>query len=167
VDGRSGRKFPSIARRSSNLAKIGVLELDDFLLTPPSVIEAKDLLEVIDWASSGSMARFVATRPGSGSFVSASSRHKLSSAPVSRPSWPTARRLCARPMYLTAIGAIAQKNVSWWSSHARRSVELNGGCAMTATSARWRRMCEVAGRLAWLSGPMFQSTSRGPSNTTS
>ncbi len=29
-------------------AKIGVLVLDDFLLTPPSVIEAKDLLEVID-----------------------------------------------------------------------------------------------------------------------
>ena len=26
---------------------------------------------------------------------------------------------------------------------------------------------DVAGRLAWLSGPMFQSTSRGPSNTTS
>ena len=32
----------------AQLAKIGVLVLDDFLLTPPSVIEAKDLLEVID-----------------------------------------------------------------------------------------------------------------------
>ncbi len=30
------------------LARIGLLVLDDFLLTPPSVIEAKDLLEVID-----------------------------------------------------------------------------------------------------------------------
>ena len=35
-------------RRLAYLAKIGVLVLDDFLLTPPSVIEAKDLLEVID-----------------------------------------------------------------------------------------------------------------------
>lgn len=35
-------------RRLAQLAKIGVLVLDDFLLTPPSVIEAKDLLEVID-----------------------------------------------------------------------------------------------------------------------
>jgi DNA replication protein DnaC len=35
-------------RRLAHLAKIGVLVLDDFLLTPPSVIEAKDLLEVID-----------------------------------------------------------------------------------------------------------------------
>jgi DNA replication protein DnaC len=35
-------------RRLAQLAKLGVLVLDDFLLTPPSVIEAKDLLEVID-----------------------------------------------------------------------------------------------------------------------
>jgi DNA replication protein DnaC len=35
-------------RRLTQLAKVGVLVLDDFLLTPPSVIEAKDLLEVID-----------------------------------------------------------------------------------------------------------------------
>src|SRR5258708_36910188 len=35
-------------RRLAHLAKIGVLVLDDFLLTPPSTIEAKDLLEVID-----------------------------------------------------------------------------------------------------------------------
>ena len=35
-------------RRLAHLAKVGVLVLDDFLLTPPSVIEAKDLLEVID-----------------------------------------------------------------------------------------------------------------------
>src|SRR3954454_3154919 len=35
-------------RRLAHLAKIGVLVLDDFLLTPPNVIEAKDLLEVID-----------------------------------------------------------------------------------------------------------------------
>ena len=35
-------------RRLAQLAKVGVLVLDDFLLTPPSVIEAKDLLEVID-----------------------------------------------------------------------------------------------------------------------
>src|ERR1700694_4724579 len=35
-------------RRRAYLAKVGVLVLDDFLLTPPSVIEAKDLLEVID-----------------------------------------------------------------------------------------------------------------------
>jgi DNA replication protein DnaC len=35
-------------RRLAQLAKIGVLVLDDFLLTPPSMIEAKDLLEVID-----------------------------------------------------------------------------------------------------------------------
>jgi DNA replication protein DnaC len=35
-------------RRLAQLAKIGVLVLDDFLLTPPTVIEAKDLLEVID-----------------------------------------------------------------------------------------------------------------------
>ncbi len=35
-------------RRLAHLAKIGVLVLDDFLLTSPSVIEAKDLLEVID-----------------------------------------------------------------------------------------------------------------------
>jgi DNA replication protein DnaC len=34
--------------RLAHLAKVGVLVLDDFLLTPPSVIEAKDLLEVID-----------------------------------------------------------------------------------------------------------------------
>src|SRR5437899_7185433 len=35
-------------RRLAHLAKIGVLVLDDFLLTPPSIVEAKDLLEVID-----------------------------------------------------------------------------------------------------------------------
>jgi DNA replication protein DnaC len=35
-------------RRLAHLAKVGVLVLDDFLLTPPSVIEAKDMLEVID-----------------------------------------------------------------------------------------------------------------------
>jgi len=35
-------------RRLAALAKIGVLVLDDFCLTPPSIIEAKDLLEVID-----------------------------------------------------------------------------------------------------------------------
>jgi DNA replication protein DnaC len=35
-------------RRLAQLAKVGVLVLDDFLLTPPSVIEAKDLFEVID-----------------------------------------------------------------------------------------------------------------------
>ena len=40
-DGRS-------VRRLAHLAKVGVWVLDDFLLTPPSVIEAKDLLEVID-----------------------------------------------------------------------------------------------------------------------
>jgi len=35
-------------RRLAKLAKVCVLVLDDFLLTPLSVIEAKDLLEVID-----------------------------------------------------------------------------------------------------------------------
>src|SRR5713101_4335348 len=35
-------------RRLGQLARIGLLVLDDFLLTPPTVIEAKDLLEVID-----------------------------------------------------------------------------------------------------------------------
>jgi DNA replication protein DnaC len=35
-------------RRLAQLAKLGVLVLDDFLLTPPNVVEAKDLLEVID-----------------------------------------------------------------------------------------------------------------------
>jgi DNA replication protein DnaC len=35
-------------RRLASLAKIGVLVLDDFCLTPPSIMEAKDLLEVID-----------------------------------------------------------------------------------------------------------------------
>ena len=35
-------------RRLAHLAKIGVLVLDDFLLTSPNIIEAKDLLEVID-----------------------------------------------------------------------------------------------------------------------
>src|SRR5919108_1066916 len=35
-------------RRLAQLARIGVLVLDDFLLTPPNVVEAKDLLEVID-----------------------------------------------------------------------------------------------------------------------
>jgi DNA replication protein DnaC len=35
-------------RRLGQLARIGLLVLDDFLLTPPNVVEAKDLLEVID-----------------------------------------------------------------------------------------------------------------------
>jgi DNA replication protein DnaC len=35
-------------RRLAHLAKVGLLVLDDFLLTAPSIIEAKDLLEVID-----------------------------------------------------------------------------------------------------------------------
>jgi len=35
-------------RRLAQLAKLSVLVLDDFLLTPPTVVEAKDLLEVID-----------------------------------------------------------------------------------------------------------------------
>jgi DNA replication protein DnaC len=35
-------------RRLAQLARIGVLALDDFLITTPSLIEAKDLLEVID-----------------------------------------------------------------------------------------------------------------------
>ncbi len=35
-------------RRLAHLAKLSLLVLDDFLLTPPSVLEAKDLLEVID-----------------------------------------------------------------------------------------------------------------------
>src|SRR5918911_5068329 len=35
-------------RRLAALAKIGVLVLDDFIMTPPSIVEAKDLLEVID-----------------------------------------------------------------------------------------------------------------------
>jgi DNA replication protein DnaC len=35
-------------RRLAQLARIGVLVLDDFLITTPSLIEAKDLLEVID-----------------------------------------------------------------------------------------------------------------------
>ena len=35
-------------RRLAQLARIGLLILDDFLLTPPNIVEAKDLLEVID-----------------------------------------------------------------------------------------------------------------------
>src|ERR671929_1881581 len=35
-------------RRLAQLARIGLLVLDDFLLTPPNMVEAKDLLEVID-----------------------------------------------------------------------------------------------------------------------
>lgn len=35
-------------RRLTYLARIDVLVLDDFLITPPSVLEAKDLLEMID-----------------------------------------------------------------------------------------------------------------------
>src|SRR3989440_3040715 len=35
-------------RRLAQLARIGLLVLDDFLLTPPNLVEAKDLLEVID-----------------------------------------------------------------------------------------------------------------------
>ena len=43
-----GRGDGRYVRRLGQLARIGVLVLDDFLLTPPNVIEAKDLLEVID-----------------------------------------------------------------------------------------------------------------------
>ncbi|MPZ13492.1 MAG: AAA family ATPase [Chloroflexi bacterium] len=43
-----GRGDGRYARRLAYVAKIAVLVLDDFLLTPPSVNEAKDLLEVID-----------------------------------------------------------------------------------------------------------------------
>jgi DNA replication protein DnaC len=35
-------------RRLAALAKLGVLVLDDFIVNPPSIVEAKDLLEVID-----------------------------------------------------------------------------------------------------------------------
>src|SRR5918911_209158 len=35
-------------RRLAQLARIGLLVLDDFLLTSPTLVEAKDLLEVID-----------------------------------------------------------------------------------------------------------------------
>jgi DNA replication protein DnaC len=35
-------------RRLAQLARLGLLVLDDFLLTPPNIVEAKDLLEVID-----------------------------------------------------------------------------------------------------------------------
>ena len=35
-------------RRLGQLARIGLLMLDDFLITPPSIMEAKDLLEIID-----------------------------------------------------------------------------------------------------------------------
>src|SRR5690348_6744887 len=35
-------------RRLGQLARIGLLVLDDFLLTPPNIVEAKDLLEVIE-----------------------------------------------------------------------------------------------------------------------
>jgi DNA replication protein DnaC len=35
-------------RRLAQLARISLLVLDDFLLTPPNLVEAKDLLEVID-----------------------------------------------------------------------------------------------------------------------
>jgi DNA replication protein DnaC len=35
-------------RRLGQLARIGLLVLDDFLLTSPNIVEAKDLLEVID-----------------------------------------------------------------------------------------------------------------------
>src|SRR5207237_5688061 len=38
-------------RRLGQLARIGLLVLDDFLLTPPSLIEDKDLLQVIDDSS--------------------------------------------------------------------------------------------------------------------
>ena len=43
-----GRGDGRYVRRLGQLAKVGLLVLDDFLLTPPSLIEAKDLLEVID-----------------------------------------------------------------------------------------------------------------------
>src|ERR1700694_4223187 len=52
-------------RRLAHLAKIGVLVLDDFLLTPPSIIEAKDLLEVIDKDR----------RPGAGRLSAHSAEH--------------------------------------------------------------------------------------------
>jgi DNA replication protein DnaC len=35
-------------RRLAQLARLSLLVLDDFLLTPPTIVEAKDLLEVID-----------------------------------------------------------------------------------------------------------------------
>lgn len=35
-------------RRLAQLARIALLVIDDFLLTPPTIVEAKDLLEVID-----------------------------------------------------------------------------------------------------------------------
>src|SRR5262252_9710029 len=35
-------------RRLAQLARIALLVIDDFLLTPPNLVEAKDLLEVID-----------------------------------------------------------------------------------------------------------------------
>jgi DNA replication protein DnaC len=44
-------------RRLAALAKIGVLVLDDFILTPPSIVEAKDLLEVIDDRGQGALDR--------------------------------------------------------------------------------------------------------------
>lgn len=44
-DGRYVRRY---VRRLAHLAKIGLLVLDDFLLTAPTVLEATDLLEVID-----------------------------------------------------------------------------------------------------------------------
>ena len=45
---RSAAATGAMCAASAQLARIGLLVLDDFLLTPPSIIEAKDLLEVID-----------------------------------------------------------------------------------------------------------------------
>src|SRR4029453_10855263 len=50
-------------RRLAHLAKIGVLVLDDFIVTPPSIIEAKDLLEVIDDRSEGRSTVVVSQLP--------------------------------------------------------------------------------------------------------
>src|SRR5713101_6800637 len=50
-------------RRLAYLAKIGVLVLDDFLLTPPNIIEAKDLLEVIDDRSQVRSTLVISTLP--------------------------------------------------------------------------------------------------------
>src|ERR1700730_12926177 len=44
----SSRGDGRYVRRLGHLARIGLLVLDDFLLPTPGVIEAKDLLEVID-----------------------------------------------------------------------------------------------------------------------
>src|SRR5881227_2803821 len=51
-------------RRLGQLARIGLLVLDDFLLTPPSLVEAKDLLEVIDNRSQLRSTPVVSQLPG-------------------------------------------------------------------------------------------------------